>query len=99
MDDGFKYAIKNKIATDEEYPYTGVDGTCKGKSAKKKYDVSEFVDVKPLDSVAFHEAVASTPVSYYINNNIVLPSMLEESNSNYTKVVSSQKHVQVNLMI
>ena len=64
MDDGFKYAIKNKLATEKEYPYTGLNGTCKGASAKDKHVVTQFVDVKPLDSVAFHEAVATTPVSY-----------------------------------
>ncbi|KAM3140910.1 hypothetical protein pb186bvf_006921 [Paramecium bursaria] len=67
MDDGFRYAIKNKVATEQEYPYKGVDGACKGGSAKDKHVVKEFVDVKPLDSVAFHEAVATTPVSVAIN--------------------------------
>ena len=63
MNEAFKYVIKNKIATEKEYPYTGVDGTCKAGSAKEKHTVTEFVSVKPLDSVAFHEAVATTPVS------------------------------------
>ena len=99
MDDGFRYAIKNKIATEKEYPYTGVDGKCKGESAKEKHVVSEFVDVKPLDSVAFHEAVATTPVSYKFNINIVLLLMQEVYGSNYIQAVFTQEHAQEHLMI
>ena len=42
MDDAFKYAMKNAIVPESDYPYTARDGTCK----------KDIVSSKGVDTVA-----------------------------------------------
>merc|ERR1712002_117772 len=47
MDHGFEYIHKNGIETEEDYPYTAVDGHCKYNASMSVATVSGCVDIKP----------------------------------------------------
>jgi len=69
MDGAFKYIIANKgICEESAYPYTGVDGTCKG--CKQPYDaITSYTDVVKDNENDLETAVVSGCVSVAIEAN------------------------------
>lgn len=69
MDNAFNYIQKNGgLDTEEAYPYTGRDGSCKFNPDKVGATVTGHVDVKTGDEAALKEAVANVgPVSVAID--------------------------------
>lgn len=69
MDQAFDYIKTNKgIDTEEAYPYTGADGTCKFDANSLGATVTGHVDVKSGDETALKEAVATVgPISVAID--------------------------------
>ena len=69
MDNAFKYAEKNAIALESEYPYTakshGAFG-CKSKEHPGTVKVSSYTDVAHSSSTALKTALAQQPVSVAI---------------------------------
>merc|ERR1712070_320100 len=65
MDDGFEFAEANNIATEDSYPYTARDGSCKSSftTALPKGAVSGYKDVTPKNVDAFMSALNLGPVS------------------------------------
>merc|ERR1712070_989821 len=65
MDDGFEFAEANNIATEDSYPYTARDGSCKTSftTALPKGAVSGYKDVSPKNVDAFMSALNLGPVS------------------------------------
>jgi len=50
MDQGFEYIIKQSgICTEQDYPYTAQDGTCKASSCKSAVTISSYKDVPQND--------------------------------------------------
>ena len=49
MDNAFNYILKNGIASEDDYPYKGVDGTC-NKSVKRTTPLTKYVDVPEGDT-------------------------------------------------
>ena len=68
MGDAFEYIkTNNGINTEASYRYTGIDHTCKFKSAKVGATVSGYVDVETTEA-ALQEAVATVgPISAAID--------------------------------
>ena len=66
MDFAFKYAEKNKMELESDYPYTGKDGTCQYSATKGKFSNTGYVDVKPNSPSDFMAALANQPVSVAI---------------------------------
>jgi len=67
MDSAFEYVIKNGgLCTESAYPYKAVDGTCK-KTCTKTLTISGYTDVKPNNSTALLNAVATRPVSIAVD--------------------------------
>lgn len=64
MDDGFQYAEDNALCSENEYPYTASDGTCR--SCKGLVKVKSFVDIPQGNETALQEAIAIQPVSIAI---------------------------------
>jgi len=71
MDDAFKYVMKEGgLCSETEYPYKGVDGTCKSSSCGTKYDpISSYTDVTKRDETALLDAAAVGCVSVAIEAN------------------------------
>ena len=69
MDQAFQYAEKTQMVTEEEYGYTGRDGTCKDTASMPTHidDVANFTDVTANDPVALATAVSEGPVSIAVN--------------------------------
>ncbi|XP_065190552.1 procathepsin L-like [Sycon ciliatum] len=70
MDFGFKYIIENHgIDTEESYPYTAKDGTCRFKESHVGATITSYKDVLPRKSESsLQEAVATIgPVSVAID--------------------------------
>jgi len=66
MDYAFEYIMKNKgLCTEADYPYKGVDGTCK-KTCQVASTISSYKDVTQNDEDALQAAVAQQPVSVAI---------------------------------
>ena len=55
MDNAFKYIIDKGLTTQESYPYTGRNGTCK--VASPRYHITGFTDVQQKSKSAFEAAV------------------------------------------
>jgi len=66
MDNGFKYIEKNKLCTEDSYPYKAADGQCAASSCTGKVGVSGYKDVPQDNEQALAEAVAKGPVSIAI---------------------------------
>ena len=69
MDAAFQYEEKVGVCTEESYPYTGEDSSCKASSCSVAIGpllVTGFVDVKADDEQALMSAVAQQPVSVAI---------------------------------
>ncbi|GAY60267.1 cysteine protease-like protein [Citrus sinensis] len=69
MDNAFKYIINQGIATEADYPYKEVQGTCEDAQVKVAAKISNFEDVKPNDEQALLQAVAMQPVSICIEGS------------------------------
>ncbi|XVF60823.1 hypothetical protein PTKIN_Ptkin08bG0079000 [Pterospermum kingtungense] len=69
MDDAFKFIQQNKgLTTESNYPYKGVDGTCKtNKEADHAATINGFEDVPANSEDALQKAVANQPVSVAID--------------------------------
>jgi len=68
MDDAFKY-IKEEggLCSEDEYKYTGKDGTCQASSCQTLYDpITSYKDVTGSSYQSMEEAVAEGPVSIAI---------------------------------
>ena len=65
MDFGFTYIKKNGgIDTEESYPYTAKDGTCKFKKEAVGAQIESCFDIERQDEKALEDAVATIgPVS------------------------------------
>jgi KDEL-tailed cysteine endopeptidase len=69
MELAFKYEEGINVCTEDSYPYTAEDGTCKANSctvAIPKGGVTGYKDVNPNDEQALMEAVMQQPVSVAI---------------------------------
>ncbi|KAF8391255.1 hypothetical protein HHK36_023557 [Tetracentron sinense] len=66
MDDAFTFIENNHgLATEANYPYKGIDGTCSTKKAEAK--INGFEDVPSNSEKALLKAVANQPVSVAID--------------------------------
>ena len=63
MDSGFKYVRDHGIVHEDEYPYTGKQGTCQKNGGPFK--ISGFTDIRSCNDLAL--AVASRPVSVAVD--------------------------------
>lgn len=63
MDQAFEYAIDNAIMLESDYPYEGVDGSCRADKAKGKVKVTNYFDVPENSSAQLKAAIAKGPVS------------------------------------
>jgi C1A family cysteine protease len=67
MDYAFKYIIGNGgLCSEQDYPYTATDGTCKSSSCSSVSSISSYQDVAQDSEDALQAAVASQPVSVAI---------------------------------
>jgi len=64
MDTAFEYIIQKGITSEDAYPYTARDGSCKKFTAEVK--ISGYTDVAPNNENALQTAVAIGPVSVAI---------------------------------
>ncbi|KAI4304409.1 hypothetical protein MLD38_039924 [Melastoma candidum] len=69
MDNAFQFIIGNHgLTTETNYPYEGVDGTCKrSKEANHVASISGFEDVPTNDEAALLKAAAHQPISVAID--------------------------------
>ncbi|XP_066923674.1 procathepsin L-like [Clytia hemisphaerica] len=68
MDYAFRYIQKDGIDTEESYPYTAQDGTCKFSKSNVGATVSGYTDVSRGDENALRDAIASVgPISVAID--------------------------------
>ncbi|KAJ0968119.1 hypothetical protein J5N97_025036 [Dioscorea zingiberensis] len=68
MDNAFKFIVKNGgITTEENYPYTASDGTCKNQELSKVAKISGYEDVPANSESSLLKAVANQPVSVAID--------------------------------
>jgi C1A family cysteine protease len=65
MSNAFQYAEKNAMCSEDSYPYTAQDGTCK-KSCKGLVKVQSYVDLPVGDENALQAAVVKNAVSIAI---------------------------------
>jgi len=68
MDDAFKYIkATGGLCSEDEYAYTGKDGTCQASSCGTLYDpITSFNDVSPSSFQSMEEAVSAGPVAIAI---------------------------------
>ena len=62
----FQYAAKNPLETEGDYPYKGVDQSCKYDAKKAKSNNKDAVNVKPNSAADLKAAIAEGPVSVAI---------------------------------
>lgn len=69
MDDAFKFILKNKgLASETNYPYQGVDGTCNAnKETNQAASIKGYEDVPANSESALLKAVSHQPVSVAID--------------------------------
>ncbi|KAK8795483.1 hypothetical protein WA158_000140 [Blastocystis sp. Blastoise] len=68
MDYGFEYVINNGgICSEEAYPYTAKDGSCKDKSCTSIASFTSYVDVEENNGKQLLAAIAKNPVSVAID--------------------------------
>ncbi|KAJ6935681.1 ervatamin-B-like [Populus alba x Populus x berolinensis] len=69
MDNAFKYIIQNGgLASEDNYPYQGVDGTCSSeKAASIAAEITGYEDVPRNNENALQQAVAQQPVSVIVD--------------------------------
>ncbi|CAJ1961882.1 unnamed protein product [Sphenostylis stenocarpa] len=68
MDNAFKYIVGNSIATDSDYPYLGVAGTCR-EIKQAAPQIRDFQDVVADSEEHLLQAVAYQPVSVAVAVN------------------------------
>ena len=61
MDYAFQYAVENKLCSEQEYSYTGQDGTCR--SCEGLVNVKGFVDVQQSNETALLYSLIEQPIS------------------------------------
>ena len=66
MDNAFEYVIDNGICSEDDYPYTASDDSCKSNSCQPVFKISGCKDVPSENELALKEAVAEQPVSVAI---------------------------------
>lgn len=66
----FEYIEKNGICSESDYPYLGVDSTCKKCRSVTKID--SYVSVTPNDETALQQAVALQPVAVAIEADTMI---------------------------
>jgi len=66
MDFAFEYVIKNGLCSEESYPYTGRDGTCKSSSCSSVISLTGYKDVTSGDENDLLSAANLGPVSVAI---------------------------------
>jgi KDEL-tailed cysteine endopeptidase len=68
MDYAYEFIIKNKgIDTEEDYPYTAMDGECIGpKKNRRVVTIDSYQDVPENDEVALKKAAAHQPIAVAI---------------------------------
>ena len=69
MDEAFEYEEQAAVCTEQSYPYTAEDGSCKASSCTvgiPDHGVTGYVDVQADDEQALMDAVAQQPVSVAI---------------------------------
>jgi len=66
MDNAFKFAEANGIATEAAYPYTAKDGTCKAYTMSANSKITGYKDVATKNPTALGTAVDIGPVSVAI---------------------------------
>ena len=71
MDQGFKYIIDNGgICSEEEYPYTGMDGMCNDNGCNPVVQIKKYGDIIRKNESILKIAVAQQPVSVAIQANL-----------------------------
>jgi C1A family cysteine protease len=85
MSSAYDYANNRALCTEEEYPYTATDGTCKDTvCSKKSYELRGYVNItegncSELEAAAQHQAVAvavdATSMQFY-SSGILNPSFM-----------------------
>lgn len=67
MSYAFDYIHNNKLATEEEYPYTAQEGTCKDhRKDTERYGINSYDVINPVDVTGLVDAVHTQPVSVAI---------------------------------
>lgn len=67
MDIAFKYAIKNGLCSEQNYPYKAIDGDCQ--QCNSVVNISDYKDITPDDEKALKRVVSQQPVSVAIQAN------------------------------
>lgn len=62
----FQYAEKTGLELESEYPYAGIDQTCKATATKEKVKVTGFSKVPANSAAQLKAAIAQGPVSVAI---------------------------------
>lgn len=69
MEQGYEFVIKNNgICSEEEYPYTAIDGICQ--DCKNVVQINKYGDITPNNEKVLKRAVAQQPVSVAIQANL-----------------------------
>jgi C1A family cysteine protease len=62
MNSAFNYVQESGICSEEEYPYTGVDGLCSADSCASVAQLVGYHDL-PVDDAAFEQMLLTQPIS------------------------------------
>ena len=66
VQNAFHYVLDHGIAAEGDYPYTGVDGTCKDSSVKAAFKISDCANVATQSVDALKSALQNGPVAIYV---------------------------------